>query len=242
MPRKAQVAPATEERFAPGGAAAVDRALSLLAAFRPTDHALTLAEISRRAGLYKSTGQRLLASLEYASFVERLEDGRYALGRQIGRLHPIYRQALTLDRLVIPILRTLVARTGNTAAYHVRRGDTRICLYRVNSAGSPCQEISRVERLPLSRGVGGRILSAFDPELAGRAKGLDRCLYEEIRSRGFHSAIADRVSGVAGISAPVFRSDGSIAASLTLVMPCGDFDQRNVLEVLRLARELTGQV
>lgn len=242
MQRKARSAAVRDERFAPGGAAAVDRALSLLAAFRKSDHALSLAELARRAGLYKSTGQRLLASLEYAQLVERIEDGRYALGREVGRLHPIYRQALSLDRLVMPILRTLVERTGNTAAYHVRQGDVRICLYRVNSTSLTSERITRFERLPLNRGTGGRILCAFDPELTWHATERDQRLYAEIRTRGFHAAIGDRLSGVAGISTPVFRADGSVAASLTLVMPSGSYDERHILEVLKLARELTGQL
>ena len=48
MPRKAQTHSMADENAAPGGAAAVDRALSLLGAFRAGDTALTLAELAER--------------------------------------------------------------------------------------------------------------------------------------------------------------------------------------------------
>ena len=41
------------------GVAALDRAFSILFAFRPGDYALTLAELAARTGLYKSTILRL---------------------------------------------------------------------------------------------------------------------------------------------------------------------------------------
>jgi len=63
MPRKAQIESASDLNAAPGGAAAVDRALSLLAGFRAGDGALTLTQFAERTQLYKSTVLRLLASL-----------------------------------------------------------------------------------------------------------------------------------------------------------------------------------
>jgi DNA-binding IclR family transcriptional regulator len=89
MPRKAQKESVADAHAAPGGAAAVDRALSLLSAFRSGDTALTLAALAVRAQLYKSTVLRLLASLEHARLVQKLDDGRYTLGSEIARLHGI---------------------------------------------------------------------------------------------------------------------------------------------------------
>jgi DNA-binding IclR family transcriptional regulator len=63
----------------------VDRALSLLSAFRATDSALSLAELAGGTGLYKSTALRLVSSLEHAQFIVRGENGRYSLGPEIAR-------------------------------------------------------------------------------------------------------------------------------------------------------------
>ena len=76
MPKKAAQPSLADQQAAPGGAAAVDRALSLLAAFRAGDRALGLAELALRTQLYKSTVLRLLASLEHARLLQQLPDGR----------------------------------------------------------------------------------------------------------------------------------------------------------------------
>ena len=47
---------------AEGGLAAVERALSILEAFGEADDELTLAELAKRTGLYKSTILRLSKS------------------------------------------------------------------------------------------------------------------------------------------------------------------------------------
>src|SRR5512140_2328231 len=130
MPRKAQIESVAAADGAPGGAAAVDRALSLLAAFRTGDVSLSLAELAVRTRLYKSTALRLLASLEHARLVQRLDDGRYALGSEVARLNTLYAASFSLDRVVVPVLRELVGKTGESAAYHVRQGQARLCHYR----------------------------------------------------------------------------------------------------------------
>ena len=67
-----------------GGVAAVDRALSILDAL--TDDKVTLAELSKRTDLYKSTVLRLLKSLEKFGYVLRSADGSYRLGSKVLHL------------------------------------------------------------------------------------------------------------------------------------------------------------
>ena len=67
MPRKSLNESVADENAAPGGVAAVDRALSVLSAFQDGDAALSLAELAERTRLYKSTVLRLLASLEHGA-------------------------------------------------------------------------------------------------------------------------------------------------------------------------------
>jgi DNA-binding IclR family transcriptional regulator len=242
MPRKAQTVSVADDHPAPGGAAAVDRALSLLAAFRAGDVSLTLAELSARTRLYKSTVLRLLASLEHARLLQRLDNGSYALGSEVARLSTVYSASFSLDRVVLPVLRQLVAATGESAAYHVRQGPARLCLYRVDSPHPIRDHIKAGDLLPLDRGTGGRVLSAFDPELGAAATAGDRKLLAGIRQRGYLAATGDRLAEVAGISAPVFRADGSIAAALTLTMPSHRYQERYIQPVLDGAKRLSGQV
>ena len=115
--------------------------------------------------------------------------------------------SFSLDRVVLPELRALVQATGESAAYHVRQGQgsdaVRLCLYRVDSPHPVRDHIRAGDVLPMNRGTGGRVLSAFDPALAKSGSAADRKLLAAIRERGYFAATGDRLAEVAGISAPV---------------------------------------
>ena len=211
MPRKAIAPSLAEENSAPGGVAAVDRALSLLAAFRSGDRTLTLSELAERTRLYKSTALRLLASLEHARLVVRQGEGVYTLGPELARLHSVFTGSFSLEAEVVPALRALVAVTHESAAFHVRQGEQRLCLYRVDSPHVVRDHTRAGDVLPLDRGAGGRVLCAF----AG-ARGT---LYETIRKQGYVVLDSDRVPDLTGVSAPVFGADGALVGALTLTMP-----------------------
>lgn len=246
MPRKAQTPSIADHDPAPGGVAAVDRALALLSTFRAGDVSVGLTELSARTGLYKSTALRLLASLEHARLLQRLDDGCYALGNEIARLHAIYAASFSLDQVVLPELRRLVKATSESAAYHVRQGQgadaVRLCLYRIDSPHPVRDHIRAGDVLPLERGTGGRVLTAFDPARAKVRGAADRKLLAAIRERGYYAATGDRLAEVAGISAPVFHADGTLAAAITLTMPSHRYDERYVKPVLEAARRLSGAV
>ena len=231
MPRKAAQASLAEQQPAPGGAAAVDRALTLLSAFQNGDAALALAELAARTGLYKSTALRLLASLVHARLLRRLHDGRWALGAEVARLGALHTAAFSLQALVLPALRALVASTHESAAFHVRQGDERVCLHRVDSPQLLRDHIRAGDVLPLNRGSGGRVLLAYS---GARGK-----LYEQIRRDGVLEIEGDRVSGLLGISAPVWGLDGALVGALTLTLPAERRRARFGDEVRRAAAALS---
>ncbi len=256
MPRKAQTESLADSQAAAGGAAAVDRALSLLTVFKTGDSSLSLNELASRTRLYKSTALRQLASLEHAGFVQRLADGSYALGSELARLGGLYAASFSLDRVVLPALQALVNITRESAAYHVLQGQpprqSRLCLYRVDSPQSVRDNIRAGDILPIDRGSGARVLIAFSARET-RAESTndstntpqtaqDRQISALIREQGFFAAVGDRLADVAGISAPVFKRDGSIAGALTLTMPAHRYDEKHILPVLQAARELGGLV
>lgn len=246
MPRKAQTASVSDRNAAPGGAAAVDRALSLLSTFRAGDEALTLAQLAQRTQLYKSTVLRLLASLEHARYVRRQDDGRYALGAEIARLHGLYAASFSLDHVVPPVLRELVAATGESAAYHVRQDHgeqhMRLCLYRVDSPHMVRDHVRAGDLLPADRGAGARVLIAFGPRDAWPAGAAERAFYAAIVKQGYCAAVGDRTAELGGISAPVFHADGALAGAVTLTMPAHRYDESFVAAVREAAAKLNGAV
>ena len=142
------------------GVEAVERGLTILSAFQEGAQDLSLAEISRRTGLYKSTILRIAASLEARRFLARGTDGVFRLGPELWRLGSLYRRSFDLGEYVRPVLRSLVAETRETASFYVRDGDQRICLYRMNSPRAARHHLDEGVRLPLDRGAAGRVLLA----------------------------------------------------------------------------------
>ena len=233
MPRY-PTAPPQRSSAEAGGVAAVDRALLLLAAFRVGDRSLSLIELAGRAGLVKSTALRLLASLIHFGLVQKLDDGRYALGSEIARLQSIYTSSFALEAMVMPALRELVDRTRESAVYHVRQGDMRLCLYRVESPQPVRDHVQVGELVPLDRGAGGRVLTAF--------AGAEGSLYERIRRERVVAVVGDRTPELAGIASPVFAANGDVTGAVTLTMPSNRFTTDHITPVKHAARTISGKL
>lgn len=192
-----------------GNVRAVDRALALLLAFGDEDSGLPLAEIARRAGLHMTTALRLLGTLESHGFVQRLAGGGYALGPQLLVLGERFRRGLRLEDQVMPALDRLRSESRESAAFFVREGTARRCLFRLDSP-QPVRTIARVGELaPLGIGAHGRALVALETEPRPRLP---------IVSRG------ERLPEVAAIAAPVLDARGRVAGSIGITMPLYRFD------------------
>jgi DNA-binding IclR family transcriptional regulator len=70
----------------------------------------------------------------------------------------------------------------------------------------------------------------------------ERALYERIRAQGYYAATGDRLPGVAGISAPVFRGSGALGGAVTLTMPASRYTDAYIPAVLDAARRLSGRI
>jgi DNA-binding IclR family transcriptional regulator len=226
-------APATLPPSSTAGVAAVERALSVLAAFQSGDDALALAEISRRTGLYKSTALRLLGSLERWGYVRRLESGRYAVGAEPARLSRLYQQSFRVADVVVPILKELSAESGETASYYVREGNSRVCLHRVEPARAVRVALHEGDRLPLEKGASGKVLRAFGSTAAAR---LDPAL-SAVRAQLQATSFGERDPNAAAVACPVFGTMQELKGALALAGPRERFTPRRVAELAKLLRE-----
>ena len=102
------------------GVAAVDRALAILAVFDGEVEPLTVSEIARRAGLYKSTALRLIASLKAFGYIIQSQDGRYHLGPSLLRLGSAYQRANKLEERILPVLYELVNKGSESPSFFIR--------------------------------------------------------------------------------------------------------------------------
>lgn len=193
------------------GVAVLDRAFALLAAFGPTDERLTMAELSRRTGLYKSTVLRLLAALEHGGFIRKLSDGQYAIGPAPLRLATIYRRSLQVGHVVEPLLKQLSVVTGETASFYVRQGEMRIAVYRAEPTRAVRAAVAVGQEYPIDRGASGKVLLAFtDQNLRD---------YDAVRRQYWAASYGERDPDTASIAAPVFDVNGTLQGALTLSGP-----------------------
>src|SRR5262249_9797805 len=115
------------------GVATLDRALTILGAFTEDSPLLSLAELSRRTGLYKSTLLRLLSSLQQFGLIEQNQDGSYHVGAASMRMANMYQRSLRPADVIGRALQKLAEATSENASFYVRRGDARVCVYYADS-------------------------------------------------------------------------------------------------------------
>src|SRR5207245_10381051 len=89
---------------------------------RNADHPLSLGEISRRLGLVKSSGFRLLRTLEHRGCVERIGDyGRYHLGPQFMTFVRGPAGHRRLMEAALPHMQRILAQYGETVNLGILR-------------------------------------------------------------------------------------------------------------------------
>ncbi|MEQ3554608.1 IclR family transcriptional regulator [Pseudonocardia nematodicida] len=190
---------------------AVERALTLLEAFADGADRLSLAELAKQTGYYRSTILRLAASLQRMGYLHRDADGCYRLGPTLWRLGSQYQRAFRLADYIRPALVEISGETGESAAFYVREGDQRVVLYRVNSDRPTRHHIEEGSALPLDRGAGGRILTVHtsgDDEHA-----------DQIRAQGFYVSDGERSPEAGAVAVPVFGMNGEFIGALGVVGP-----------------------
>ena len=199
-----------------GGVAALDRAFTILGAFAAGEQALTLAEIARRTGLYKSTILRLLGALEHGGFIRKLADGRYSIGPEPLRLAQIYQESFRVRHVIEPLLQQLSKDSGETASFYVRQGQNRVVLYRVEPARAVRFSVREGEQFPLDRGASGHVLTAFTKPYR---KGSEAKRHDATRERMWAVSYGERDPDSASAAVPVLGVGQDLHGALSLSGP-----------------------
>ncbi|WP_233852907.1 IclR family transcriptional regulator [Paraburkholderia sp. HD33-4] len=204
------------------GVAVLDRAFAILNAFGPTDDQLTLTELSRRTGLYKSTALRLLGALEHGGFIRKMSDGQYGIGYQPLRLAALYQRSFRVGPVIEPLLQQLSRDLGETASFYVRQGDQRQVLYRVEPTRSVRVSIRVGEEFAIDKGASGKVLLAFTE--------ADDPRWSEVRQAFWATSYGERDPETASASVPVFDSTGELVGALTLSGPKERFGSSSTID------------
>ncbi len=207
----------------------VTRALRLLEAFGVDDTQLSLAELSRRTQLHKTTVLRIARTLAADNYLVQRDDGHWRLGRAAGWLGACYQATFDVHELVEPVLRELTVKTGESASFYVREGNQRTCLARVDGPRTIRHHVRVGIGLPLELGAPGRVILAFSGE-AGEP-------YEAIRRRGFHLSLGEREPEVSSVSAPVFGMHWRLLGSVCISGPTSRLSEAKLMELAQTVME-----
>lgn len=228
-------APEPAEAARDGSVTAVTRALALMEAFAIGEATLSLAELSRRAQMHKTTALRLARTLAQSQYMVQTEDGLWRLGPAAGWLGARYQAGFDVNNVVEPALHELVKLTGESASFYVREGDIRSCVARVEGPQSVRHNVRIGERLPLNRGAPGRVILAFS--------GAGGEPYETIREHGYHISLGERESEVASVAAPVFALNWRLLGSMCISGPSSRLTkaklEKHAKAVIRSANQLS---
>lgn len=141
------------------------KALDILTVFQPDEPALSLSQISRRAGLPKSTAHNLLNTMAARGFIEKLPDDNYALGTALISLtQAVYVNAHLRDRAA-PLLRALADDTNESVYLTYLDGDFVLYIYAIETSGRLLARSAVGDRAHLhATSVGKAILAALPAE------------------------------------------------------------------------------
>lgn len=241
--------------------AAVERAVRVLDELSASPDGLGVSEVARRIGVNASSASRLLATLERGTLVEREPGGRYRLGLHLVTLADGVLARLDVRDRARPILRRLVAETGESATLSIPAGREAVTVDFVPSEASVVS-MARLGRASSAHATSvGKVMLAFGSATSlgdDSLDGLELIAYTprtivdaetlaaevgEVRRRGWAQAVGERDSDLSGVAVPVSGRSAGLVAILGVQGPLTRLAEARVQEVLTLlqnaARELS---
>jgi IclR family transcriptional regulator, KDG regulon repressor len=219
------------------GLRTLERGLDVLDIFSTGVTKLTLSEIAAKINLSPSTASRLLNTLLSRGYLSRdPETKKYVIGSRALRLNASSFQKFDLRPLAAPVLRRLAEQYNESITLYVVVDGYRVCIDRVETTHALRHVVSIGDRLPITRGAGGRVLLAWMPEderkelIPSAETGLAAEL-AQIRQKGYAISMGERDQGVGAIAAPVFDAHGRIKCSLSLSAPVVRFSREEFEKV-----------
>ncbi|ETT25561.1 transcriptional regulator, IclR family [Rhodococcus rhodochrous ATCC 21198] len=193
----------------------------------------TPAELAKAVSEPRPTVYRIISALEQAELVRQAGGGKLELGTGILRLGDAAVDAL-VDRAELRAqLLWVREQLGVSVFFCVLREGGAVCLDQVDGADVDLFKIAPGRTMPLHAGATSHVLLAFGPAQA-RSAVLAEAPYQRLASRTpltadelqarLDDALADGAcvgdsevtEGVASVSVPVFRGDGSLLGAIAV--------------------------
>jgi DNA-binding IclR family transcriptional regulator len=234
---------------------AVDRALDILLAFADDPGEHTLSELAAISGLEKPTVHRLVRTLEAREFVERRENGRYALGKILSTLGMLVVESWTLRALIEPTLVSLVHETEETAFCSILDGSDVLTIASVPGRHRLRLAIVPGERAPAAITADGKVLLAqLAPEDALRRVAVETDAYpsksrpwlrrllaelDDVRKTNVGYDLEEYAPDLRAVAVPLRDRGGKVRAALAVSAPASRLPEARLLKVVETLQTLT---
>jgi len=223
-----------------GPLSSLSDALRVVFEFTRTDEEeIAVTSLSRRLGLPKSKVSRILATFREAGWLDQSSRTRaYKVGLKAYAVGARFLNASALTREAMPILRSIVDRSGFASALCVLDGLDPLYVVGIEAPVSVDFGSRAGAYFPVHATAPGRILLAFsdsdtidsilkEPRMAAMPTRLpwnDREIRRDIarlREIGYAVSRGDRLPGSGGVAVPVFGAGQKIIATLSVSYPLG---------------------
>jgi DNA-binding IclR family transcriptional regulator len=212
------------------------RVLRLLELFGPGERDLSLAQISERLALPKSSVHRLLATMMERDFIEQdAATKRYRLGLRVFEIGSVAIHERGLHGAAHPIVEQLAIRTNETCHLAVLSGAEAVYVYKIDGASSIIMSSRVGGRAPCYCTSIGKVLIAwsgdaifkrvvqtgfrsFTASTIRSARELGEEL-AKVRRKGYALDVEEFERGLRCIAAPVWDQSGRVVAALGLAGP-----------------------
>lgn len=140
------------------------KALDILSIFSPTEPRMSLAAISLKMNLPKSTVHNLLATLSNRGFIERVDNDQYSLGTAVIVLAQAARVNVELRDRAAPLLSEVAEICHESIYLTTREGDNLLYIYAIESPRRLLARTAIGDRVPMHCTANGKAILAYLPE------------------------------------------------------------------------------
>jgi DNA-binding IclR family transcriptional regulator len=216
----------------PGPVQSIERAAAILRLLARGSGRLGVGEIASSLGLAKATAHGILRTLQNVGFVEQdKESGKYQLGAALLHLGTSYLDVNELRSRAINWADALAARSGEAVRIGTPLDGRVLVVHHVFRPDDTLQTLDVGALLPLHATALGKVLLAFDTDLATAARdaGLDPFTRRtittpavlaraigEIRETGWAPEIEENAMGHASIAAPIRGRGGLVVGAISI--------------------------
>ncbi|MBF6332477.1 IclR family transcriptional regulator [Nocardia transvalensis] len=219
----------------PGPIQSIERAAAVLRLLARGSGPLGVGEIAAALGLAKPTAHGILRTLAGVGFVDQdPASGKYRLGAALLGLGSGYLDTNELRSRAINWADALAARTGESVRIAARVDDDVVVIHHVFRPDNTEQALEVGELLPPHATALGKVLLAYDAELAAAVRArapaalTRRTLVDpaelgrdlaKVRRSGWAGEAAEFRPGVAGIAAPIRARGGLVVGAIGITGP-----------------------